>query len=128
MRLKTPKPKSSEKTFARCIIEPGKSHLTLRTITTSVDLNFTSLGLPFWINRGREAIDSPRGDTMSGFYDVSKVEGSLEHDAEKQGISGVGVDEHLMSFTPPERFWKRIDGVFSALTRSTVRCGIWKMK
>jgi hypothetical protein len=30
----------------------------------------------------------------------------------KTEINGVGVNEHLMSFTAPDRFWKRVDGIF----------------
>lgn len=123
---RTTKLESSEKAFMRCTIRPGNSRLLLKTANMAVDLNFTSIGMPFWINRGREAICSPRGDTMSGFYDVSKVEGSLGHNAEKAGISGVGVNEHLMSFTPPERFWKRIDGVF--FCTDEVYCAFWYLE
>jgi hypothetical protein len=123
---KTPKPKSSEKAVARCIIKPGESRLTLKTDKMTMNLNFTSLGIPFWINRGREATCSPKGDTMSGFYDVSKVEGFLKHDTQKTEISGVGINEHLMSFTPPERFWKRIDGIFFCTDQ--VYCAFWYLE
>jgi hypothetical protein len=109
---KTGKPESSRNSFARCTIRTGASRLILKTDKMAVDLTFTSLGLPFWINRGREAISSPRGDTMSGFYDVCQVEGSLLHSTLKTEVRGVGVNEHLMSFVPPDRFWKRVDGVF----------------
>lgn len=123
---KTTKPKSPEKTFARCTIKPGKSHLTLKTDNMTVDLDFTSLGMPFWINRGRESICSPKGDTMSGFYDVSQVEGYLKHISEKTTISGFGINEHLMSFTPPERFWNRIDGIFFCTDQ--VYCALWYLE
>lgn len=120
------KKESSEKVFARCIIKPGDSRLTLKTDKMAVDLHFTSLGMPFWINRGREAICSPKGDTMSGFYDVSQVEGFLKHTAQKIGINGVGINEHLMSFTPPERFWKRMDGIFFCTDQ--VYCAFWYLE
>jgi hypothetical protein len=123
---KTGKAESSQKTFAKCTIKTGKSHLTLKTGETTVDLNFLSLGLPFWINRGREAVCSPRGDTMSGFYDICKVEGFLNLSAQKTRINGVGVNEHLMSFTPPERYWERIDGVF--FCTEEVYCAFWYLQ
>ncbi|MGD0494759.1 MAG: hypothetical protein ABSB28_01810 [Candidatus Bathyarchaeia archaeon] len=123
---KITKPESSKRTFARVTIKPCKSHLILKTDDMTLDLNFTSLGMPFWINRGREAICSPKGDSMSGFYDVSQIEGSLKHLAEKTAISGVGINEHLMSFIPPERFWKRIDGIFFCTDQ--VYCAIWYLE
>ncbi len=98
----------------------------MKTDKMAVDLDFTSLGMPFWINRGREAICSPKSDTMSGFYDISQVEGFLEHTAQKTRISGVGINEHLMSFTPPERFWKRIDGVF--FCSDQIYCAFWYLE
>jgi hypothetical protein len=107
----TAKPESSN-TFARCDIRAGTSRLTIKTEKMSLNLTFTSLGLPFWVNKGREAVSSPRGDRMSGFYDICQVEGSIFQSPLKNEIGGVGVNEHLMSFTPPDRFWKRIDGVF----------------
>ena len=109
---KTGKPDSSEYSLARCTIRSGTSRLTLKTEEIALDLTFKSLGLPFWINKGREAISSPRGDTMSGFYDVCQVNGSFLQGALRTEVSGVGVNEHLMSFTPPDRFWGRIDGIF----------------
>lgn len=109
---KTRKPESSKKPFARCTIKVGESQLTLKTDKMTLNLTFASLGPVFWINRGREAICSPRGDTMSGFYDICNVEGSLIYRTVETGVRGVGINEHLMSFTPPKRFWKRIDGVF----------------
>jgi hypothetical protein len=109
---RTRKLESSKEPFVRCTIGAGRSHLTLETDDMGMDLTFTSLGSAFWINRGREAICSPKGDTMSGFYDICQVDGLLVRGTIKTEISGVGVNEHLMSFTPPEHFWKRIDGVF----------------
>lgn len=123
---KTRKLKSSKKSFARCTIKPGESRLTLKTDKMIMDLNFTSLGMPFWINRGREAICSPKGDTMSGFYDISQVEGLLVHAKKKTRVSGVGINEHLMSFTPPERFWKRIDGIFFCTDQ--IHCAFWYLE
>jgi hypothetical protein len=106
------KPGSSTNRFARCTIGAGASQLTIETEEVVLNLTFTSLGLPFWINKGREAISSPRGDKMSGFYDICQVEGFILQNGAKTKIDGVGVNEHLMSFTAPSRFWKRVDGVF----------------
>lgn len=109
---KTTKPEYSSKAFAKCVIKAGESHLTLKTNKLAVNLIFSSLGMPFWINKGREAICSPKGDKMSGFYDISNIEGFLECNKRRLKLTGVGINEHLMSFVPPERNWKRIDGVF----------------
>jgi len=91
-----------------------------------VNLNFTSLGVPFWINRGREAICSPKGDTMSGFWDISKVEGFLTRNTQKTKISGMGFNEHLFSLTPPERFWQRVDGIF--FYTDQIYCAFWHLE
>lgn len=123
---KTRKPKSSKKSFAMCTIRTGESHLTLKTDKMAINLNFTSIGMPFWVNRGREAIFSPKGDTMSGFYDISQVKGFLVLNTQKTWISGVGINEHLMSFIPPERFWKRIDGIFFCTDQ--VYCAFWYLE
>jgi hypothetical protein len=123
---KTNKPESSVNSFLRSTIEAGKSRLSLKKNNTTVDLTFTSLGLPFWINKGREAICSPRGDTMSGFYDICHVEGCIIQGSVKTEVSGVGINEHLMSFTPPIRFWKRVDGVF--FCSDEVYCAFWYLE
>jgi hypothetical protein len=122
----TNKPESSENSYLKSTIEAGKSRLSLKTNNTALELTFTSLGLPFWINRGREATISPRGDTMSGFYDVCQVEGSIIRGSVKTKISGVGINEHLMSFTPPIRFWKRVDVVF--FCSDEVYCTFWYLE
>jgi hypothetical protein len=108
----TAKPGSSTSRFARCIIRAGASQLTIKTEKMALNLAFKGLGLPFWINKGREAISSPRGDRISGFYDICQVEGSVLQNSVETEINGVGVNEHLMSFIAPDRFWKRVDGIF----------------
>jgi len=123
---KNRKPEFSQPSFAECDIRPYKSHLTLKADDIVVDLNFTSLGMPFWINKSREAICSPRGHMMSGFYDVCNVEGMLVHREQETKMDGVGINEHLMSFTPPERFWKRIDGVFFCTDQ--IYCALWYLE
>jgi hypothetical protein len=123
---KSPKSKSSKKAFAACTIRSGGSHLALKTDIITVDLTFASLGMPFWINRGREATCSPKGDTMSGFYDVCHAEGFLADSSRKNWINGVGINEHLMSFTPPEHIWNRIDGVFFCTDQ--IYCAFWYLE
>jgi len=108
---KTTKP-HLRRSFARCVIKAGESHITLETNKLAIKLIFSSLGMPFWINKGREAVCSPTGDKMSGFYDISDVEGTLKYNTRRSKLTGVGINEHLMSFVPPERHWKRMDGVF----------------
>lgn len=105
-------PESSEEPSMRCTIKVGESRLILKVAEIAADLTFSSLGSTFWINRGREAICSPRGDKMSGFYDICKVEGLLVDNTLRTEVSGMGINEHLISFTPPKRFWKRVDGIF----------------
>jgi hypothetical protein len=92
----------------------------------TVDLDLTSLGVPFWINKGREAICSPKGDTMSGFWDVSKVEGFFTCNTQKTRISGVGFNEHLFSLASPKRFWQRVDGIF--LYTDDIYCAFWHLE
>jgi hypothetical protein len=118
--------KSSKESFVQCTIKPGESHLTLKTEKTAVDLNFTSLGLPFWINKGREAVCSPKGDTMSGFWDVSKVEGFFMRDTQKTRMAGMGFNEHLFSLASPKRFWQRVDGIF--LCSDQICCAFWHLE
>lgn len=103
---------SLKKPYARCVIKAGESRLILDTNDLTLNVNFSSLGTPFWINKGREATCSSRGDAMSGFYDISNVEGSLLYNAHRIQLTGVGINEHLMAFFPPKRYWKRVDGIF----------------
>ena len=123
---KTRKSESSKETFAECTIRSGESHLAVKTEEIMVELNFASLGMPFWINKGREAICSPKGDTMSGFWDISKVEGFLTRNKQKRRVVGMGFNEHLFSLASPERFWQRIDGIF--LYTDQVCCAFWHLE
>lgn len=123
---KNRKPESTKGSFVECTIKSGESHLTLKKERMAVELYFTSMGVPFWINRGREAIFSPKGDIMSGFWDISKVEGFFTRSTRKTRISGVGFNEHLFSFIPPLRFWQRLDGVF--LFTDQIYCAFWHLE
>jgi hypothetical protein len=109
---KTREPPLSKEESMRCTIEAGRSQLTLEAGSTKMEMSFARLGPVFWVNRGREAVCSPTGDRMYGFYGASQVQGSMMQDGVKTGVSGVGVNEHLISFAPLEHFWRRIDGVF----------------
>lgn len=122
----TRKSQSSEKSFARSKIKVGQSLLTIKKDNVRASLTFKSIGLPFWINKGREATCSPRGDTMSGFYDICQVKGSIIQGSSKIELNGVGINEHLMSFTPPTRFWERVDGIF--LCTDQLYCAFIYMK
>jgi hypothetical protein len=123
---KTRKPESPKQSFAECAIKSGESHLTLKTEKMTMSLDFTGIGMPFWINKGREAICSPRGDTMSGFWDVSKVEGFFARTVQKTRIGGMGFNEHLFSLTSPKRFWQQIDGIF--LYTDQIYCAFWHLE
>jgi hypothetical protein len=109
---KTQTSRSSETDFARSIIRVRENYITVKKDEITVYLTFTSLGLPFWINKGREATSTPKGDKMSGFYDICQTKGLIIEGSLHTEIHGVGINEHLMSFTPPNRYWQRVDGIF----------------
>ena len=123
---KNREPKSAKGSFVECTIKSGESRLILKTERMAMELDFTSMGVPFWINRGREAIMSPKGDTMSGFWDISKVEGFFERRMRETRMSGVGFNEHLFSLAPPLHFWQRVDGIF--LYTDQIYCAFWHLE
>lgn len=63
---------------------------------------------------------------MSGFWDVSKVDGFFTRNTQKTGISGMGFNEHLFSLASPKRFWQRVDGIF--FYTDQICCAFWHLE
>jgi hypothetical protein len=97
-------------TYSICILKKGKHHLRVNTYKTCLDLNFTSLGIPFWYNKGREATLMKRSSPLIGVEEILEVKGYVEFNDKKIFLEGFGVHEHLF-FKILNFGWKREDWI-----------------
>jgi len=96
--------------YTTWVMELGKHHLIVNTAKAHLDLNFESLGLPFWFNKGYEGILMPRSTPLIGFEDFMEVEGHVVLKNKKIHLHGYGFNEH-MCFKKLNFGWKRADWV-----------------
>jgi hypothetical protein len=89
--------KASMGTF-EATLAPPLFRFGCREKDVSVDLTLESLGLPWWINEGKEegAKITPSTTPIRGFEQLGKVGGVLSIKGKEIHVKGVGVHEHFV--------------------------------
>ncbi len=79
-------------------LSPPLFRFSCQTEDVSVDLTLESLGVPWWVNEGKEegAKITPSTSTIWGFEQLGEVEGVLSVKGKDIRVKGVGVHEHFV--------------------------------